>query len=210
MRLRGNGFGHQAPPVCNAWGPAEKEKMKAIALVALTTAGTLLAAEAEAASAPVSAHVLISGTVTPLCSVGVPADGDTVFNLGTLVDTATGLLLPNLAATKTLNEAFCNALSNITVSATQMRAQSFTTTPPAGFTTAVNFSASASGWSAAPAVFVTALAANPSAVQSVPGAFAADIVIALSQFTAAGGPTLVPVADSAYQGTVTITVAIAT
>ncbi len=184
--------------------------MKAIALVALIAAGSLTAAEVEAASAPSTAHVNIAGKVSPLCSVGSPADGSSVFNLGTLVDTATGLLLPNLAATKTLNEAFCNALSRITVSATQMRAQSFTAPPPAGFTVGVNFTATASGWSATPAVFDTALADNSGAVQSVSGAFAADIVIALSQFASAGGPTLVPVADPAYQGTVTIIVAIAT
>jgi hypothetical protein len=184
--------------------------MKTIALVALAAAGALIAADAVAASAPATAHVVIAGKVTPLCSVGSPADGSTVFNLGTLIDTATGLLLPNLAAAKTLSVAFCNSLSNVTVAATPMRAQNFTAPPPEGFTAAVDYTASASGWSATPAVFVTAFANNPGAVQSVPGAFAADIVIALSGFAAQGGATLPLVADPAYQGTVTITVAIAT
>jgi hypothetical protein len=185
--------------------------MKTIALVALI-AGTFAGAVvgADAASAPDTAHVEIAGVVSPLCSVGGAADGDNVFEMGTLIDTSTGLLLPGLTATKTLSGVFCNSLSTVSVLATPMQAQNATQPPPQGFTATVDFLASASGFGATPARFATGLAQNPDATQSVPDAFAADIVVDLTQFSANGGANLALVADPAYRGTVTITVAIAT
>lgn len=182
--------------------------MKTIALTALISTGLLSASTADAASA-VSRRVAIAGVVSPLCSIGNPADGDTVFNLGTLIDTATGLLLPNLAASKTLNDAFCNTLSEVRIAASPMRGLAATAPAPAGFSSTVDFRVAASGWSAAPAVFATGLTDNPGAGQSIPGAFAATIVLDLTQFAASGGPTSALVADPQYQGTVTITVAVA-
>lgn len=151
----------------------------------------------------------VTGNVPAICSAGTVSGGDNVFGVGVLVDTATGLLLEGLdAPDKVVVGSFCNAQSTISVEATPMTAQSFAGTPPEGFTNAVNFTATASGWTTTAASATTGAEANPAATQSRGSAFAGDITVGVSDFTPAGG-ALRPLADPAYQGSVTITLAIA-
>jgi hypothetical protein len=150
----------------------------------------------------------VTGNVPTLCSGGTLTGGNTVFALGTLVDTATGFLLPTLSAPpKTVTGSFCNTRSTITVAALPMTAQSFVGTPPAGFSNTVNYTATASGWTPTAAAFTTGAATNPSASQTRTTAFTGDITVGVSNFTTSGGATLRMVADPVYQGQVTLTLA---
>lgn len=182
--------------------------------IALHSMAALLAVTSSAALAQSDTDVAgpfpVTGNVPALCSGGTLSGGDGVFDVGVLIDTSTGFLLPTLTAPpKTLTGAFCSARSTISVEATPMTSQNFTGTPPSGFSRAVNFTASASGWTVTPATFDTGAAANPGATQQRDAAFTGDIVVAVSDFTTAGGNALRMVADPAYEGAVTVTLAVA-
>jgi hypothetical protein len=143
------------------------------------------------------------------CTLGSVGQDD-VFDLGVLVDTATGLLKPNLSvAPKTLSGSVCTTRSTITVSATRMAAHSFNGTAPTGYSAQVDYTATASGWTASPAVYLTGDAVNPGASQTRPTAYSGDIAITLSNFTTTGGNTLRLVGDPLYEGVVTITLSVA-
>jgi hypothetical protein len=73
----------------------------------------------------------------------------------------------------------------------------------------VNFTATASGWTAVPASFTTGAATNAAATQQRNSAFTGDITVAVGDFTTAGGNALRMVADPAYEGAVTVTLAVA-
>jgi hypothetical protein len=151
----------------------------------------------------------VTGNVPALCSGGALSGTGSTFDVGVLIDTATGFLRTDLAApNKQLSGSFCSARSTITVNATPMLAQNFTGTPPANFSRTVNYTATASGWTDAPAVFTVGAASNPAAVQQRPTAFTGDITVGVSSFTTAGGSALRLVADTSYLGTVTVTLAV--
>lgn len=163
----------------------------------------------ETGSTSVAGPFPVIGNVPALCAGGTLSAADGTFNVGTLIDTSTGFLLNSLSApAKTLVGSFCSARSSITVSATPMAAQNFTATPPAGFSRTVNYTATASGWTATPASFTTGAGENGAAVQTRNTAFTGDITVAVSNFATAGGNTLRMVADSDYQGLVTVTLAV--
>lgn len=175
-------------------------------LLGIGLAGT---ASAQASDTATTGPIPVRGNVPALCSGGTLGGGATAFDVGVLVDTSTGFLLPNLSAPpKTLTGAFCSSKSAITIVATPMTAQNFTATAPAGFSRTVNYNATAAGWTTSPAVFATGAASNPNATQQRATAFTGDIVVSVGNFTTGGGDALRMVADTAYLGTVTVTLAV--
>jgi hypothetical protein len=80
-----------------------------------------------------------------------------------------------------------------------------TETPPTGFSRTVHYRAVASGWTPSPAVFNTASVSNSAATQQRATAFQGDISVSIGDFATGGGDTLRLVADTAYQGNVTVT-----
>jgi|SRR5947209_5454186 len=184
--------------------------MKVLHVIGAGLATMALAGTASAQSTTATSPVIaVRGNVPALCSGGTLGGSGTSFDLGVLIDTATGLLRTDLSApTKTLSGAFCTSRSAISVSATPMTAQNFTATPPTGFSRTVDYNATASGWTTTAATFSTAAATNPNATQQRATAFTGDITVSVGGFTTNGGNALRMVADTAYQGTVTVTLAV--
>lgn len=177
-----------------------------IATVALALAA---ASPALAQSTATTGPLPVTGNVPALCSAGTVTGGNSVFGLGVMIDTSTGFMLNNLSApNKIVAGSFCNFRSTISVSATPMTAQSFVGAPPAGFANAVNFTATASGWTTTPASTTTGAASNPAATQLRLTPFSGDISIGVSGFSPVGGTGLRLVSDPAYSGTVTVTLAV--
>lgn len=175
----------------------------------LLAAGLTLApaaAFAQNATATDSKQFAVVGSVPAICSGGALGGGNGTFDLGVLTNTSTGLLRSDLSApARSLVGAYCSAQSTIAVVATPMVAQNFTATAPAGFSRSVDYTATASGWTANPASFNTAAASNPAASQVRATAFTGDIGVGVSNFATTGGAALRLVADTAYRGTVTVT-----
>ena len=143
----------------------------------------------------------VTGNVTTFCTNGVLTTDTTTFDLGSMTDPNTGSLKNSIATfTKTLNGAVCNAASTINVAAQPMTAQSFTSTPPAGFSRSVDYTATASGWTPTPAVYVTSQPQNAAATQSRNAPFSGQIALTLSGFATTGGQTLKLVSDPNYSG----------
>lgn len=184
--------------------------MKSLSLLIAASVSTgfasSLAAQETGASVSDSEQFQVIGTVPALCSVGIPDISGGVFDMGVLVDTTTGLLRTDLAApNKILSGAFCSSRSTIVIAATPMLALNFTGTPPGGFSSAVDYVATASGWTITPAAFNTAASSNPGATQVRASAFTGDIAVGVSNFATAGGASLRPVADDEYLGEITVT-----
>lgn len=174
------------------------------AMAALAPA-TAVAQEAEPTVSDSETFQVI-GNVPPLCSIGIPDNSGGIFDLGVLVDTTTGLLRTDLSAPdKVLAGAFCASRSTIEISATPMQAQNFAGAAPAGFSTAINYVATASGWTIVPAAFDTGSATNANASQVRASAFTGDITVGISDFATAGGASLLPVADDEYVGQIVVT-----
>lgn len=175
----------------------------------LTALAALAPAAAMAQEQPTvsdSESFQVIGNVPALCSIGIPDNSGAVFDLGVLVDTTTGLLRTDLSAPdKVLAGAFCASRSTIEISATPMQAQNFAGAAPAGFSTAVNYVATASGWTIVPAEFDTGSATNANASQVRASAFTGDITVGISDFSTAGGASLLPVADDEYLGQIVVT-----
>jgi hypothetical protein len=184
--------------------------MRTLAVILISVAVLAPAAAQAADPGPAESTVPVTGAVATLCVGGSVTGGDTAFNLGVLIDTTTGFMLSNLSAPpKTVIGSFCNTRSTIEVSATPMMAQSFTGAPPAGFTNALDYTATASGWTPTAASYVTDAPSNPAATQSRGSAYSGPITVAVSNFAPVGGAALRLVADAAYQGTVTVTLSVA-
>ena len=182
-----------------------KSILSILAPMAMLAPCAATAQESEATASD-SATFQVIGTVPALCSVGIPDNSGGIFDMGVLVDTTTGFLRTDLAAPdKILAGAFCSSSSTIAIAATPMQAQNFTGTAPAGFSTAVNYVASASGWTAVPASFDTGATSNPGAVRTSDTAFTGDITVGVSAFATAGGAALRPVADDEYLGQIVVT-----
>lgn len=179
-------------------------------VIAAAVLALLGAVPALAQSTATAGPLPVTGNVPALCSAGTVTGGNSVFGLGVMIDTSTGFMLNTLSApNKIVSGSFCNFRSTLTVTATPMTAQSSTGTPPAGFANAVNFTATASGWTPTQASTTTGAANNPAATQSRTTPFSGDISIGVSGFTPVGGTGLRLVSDPAYSGTVTVTLAVA-
>ena len=104
--------------------------------------------------------------------------------------------------------AFCSARSNITVSATPLLSVN-NLNAAGGFSRTVHFTATAAGWTTTPATFTTGAAGNPGATQLRATPFQGDITVSIGAFSTGGGNALRLVADPAYLGSVTVTLAVA-
>jgi hypothetical protein len=170
----------------------------------------LSAGSAASQSATDTKSFAVVGNVPALCSGGTIVGTGSTFDLGVLIDTTTGLLRTDLAAPpKVLTGSFCSSRSTITVNATPMAAQNFTAAPPAGFSRTVDYTATASGWTATAATFATGAGSNPGAIQTRPTAFSGDITVSIGTFVTNGGSGLRLVSDTSYLGLVTVTLAVA-
>lgn len=168
----------------------------------------LLAAPAHAATDLDARTFAVTGTVPPICVGGTLSGASDVFDLGVLVDTATGLLRTDLSSPdKVLGGNFCSSRSTISIEAAPLVAQNFTASPAAGFSRSVDYVATASGWTDTAARFDTAATSNAAATQSRDTAFSGPITVGISAFATSGGNALRLVADTAYSGTVTVTLA---
>jgi len=177
--------------------------------IAIAWSGTAAAQEGGGSDTDTKDFAVV-GNVPAMCVGGTLAGTGATFDMGVLIDLNTGLLRTDLAAPpKLLSGSFCSARSTITVAATPMAAQTFTTTPPAGFSRVVNYTATAAGWTTTPASFVTGAGSNPAAVQTRATAFSGDITVSVGSFSTDGGATQRLVADTNYQGNVTVTLAVA-
>jgi hypothetical protein len=177
-----------------------------LAALLIAGGGSAALGQATAQRGPIP----ITGNVPPLCTAGTNTSGSGNFDLGVLTNVGTGLLRPDLAAPpKVLTGAFCSARSNITVSATPLLSVNNVATPSGGFSRTVNFTATAAGWTTAPATFTTGAASNPAATQLRATPFSGDITVSINGFSTGGGNGLRLVADPAYLGSVTVTLAVA-
>lgn len=184
-------------------------RMLSTFLFATSVAGGAGAASAKSPTA-VSGPVPVTGNVPVLCVAGTLADGNNAFDLGVLIDTTTGLLRSDLSSPpKVLSGGFCNAHSTISIAATPLQAVSNVATPPQGFSRTVDYSATAAGWTSAPAAFATGAGSNPTASQSRTTPFQGDVTVSIGNFTTNGGDALRLVADPSYLGTITVTLAVA-
>jgi len=183
--------------------------MRKLPLILTSAAALAAAGPAFAQSDTSTKDFSVIGTVPAMCFGGTLEGDDSVFDLGVLIDTSTGYLRTDLSAPdKVLSGAFCSTRSTIEVTATAMTAQTFTATPPADFSRTVNYIATASGWTVAPAVYDTGSASNPQATQTRATAFTGDITVGLSDFSTGGGSDLRLVADPSYLGAVTVTLTV--
>ena len=177
--------------------------------IAIAWSGTA-AAQSGGGSDTDTKDFAVVGNVPAMCVGGTLAGTGATFDMGVLIDLNTGLLRTDLAAPpKILSGSFCSARSTITDAATPMSAQTFTTTPPAGFSRVVHYTATAAGWTTTPASYATGAASNPAAVQTRATAFSGDITVSVGSFATDGGATQRLVADTNYQGNVTVTLAVA-
>jgi hypothetical protein len=179
-------------------------------MVALIAPLSILPSAVSAQEAqPTIINFPVSGTVARLCSIGAVTGGNLTFALGSLIDGTTGLLSSTLSApAKVVTGSWCNAPSTISIAALPLAAVGVVGAAPAGFTNAVNYTATAANWSTTPASFVVGAAANAAASQTTPTPNATNINVSIGTFAAAGGATLRPVSATNYSGQVTLTLAI--
>lgn len=179
--------------------------LPSLAMLLAAAGPTAVAAQTTASRGPIP----ITGTVPALCSTGLNNSGSGVFEVGVLTDVTTGLLREDLsAAPKILAGAFCSGPSNISVTATPLLSVNNLITSE-GFSRTVNFTATAAGWTTTAASFTTGTATNPGATQLRPTPFQGDITVSIGAFTTGGGSALRLLADPTYQGSVTVTLAVA-
>ncbi len=177
-------------------------------LVTALIASPLLLAAASSASAA-DGNVPINGTVARLCVLGAP--NPAAVDVGIMIATS-GLRLGRSANLPSqaigLPVSFCNyAGTRLTVTANALLA-SDPAAPVSGFARTMNFTATANGWAATPAIATSAASpdgSNPAAtgsggVQSEPKV--ADLNLVLSNFTVPGDSFLVA---GNYAGSVVIT-----
>jgi len=164
-------------------------------------------AQNSGASNTSTKNVGVIGTAPAMCFAGT-VSGNGSYDLGVLIDTATGQLRSDLSApSKVLVGSFCTGRSTITVEATPLAAQNSTVAPPSGFSRQVNYTATATGWTTTAASYTTGAAANSAATQTRASAYTNDITVAISGFSTSGGQSLRLVADDNYLGLVTVTIA---
>lgn len=166
----------------------------------------LLPITANAQSVSDTKEFAVVGTVPSICVGGSVSESGGIFDLGVLTNTSTGLLRSDLSApVQVLSGSFCSSRSTIAIAATPLAAQNFAGPTPSGFSRSVDYVATASGWTEAPAVFGTANATNAAALQTRDTAFSGTITVSLSDFATSGGSALRMIADEDYRGEVTVT-----
>jgi hypothetical protein len=159
-----------------------------------------------------TADVSIAGNVTPLCVLGEPSQASV--NLDNLINTSgtrVGKIRAIATQTVTLPASFCNFAGSVaSVDATALvETANGTSTPPAGFSRAVNYTAVAGQWGGGTASATTAATASgtnattsgSSAVQQTPRQ--TDLTVDLSAFTTAASDLLLVAGD--YSGLVRVT-----
>ncbi|MGA9794556.1 MAG: hypothetical protein WBQ17_03370 [Rhizomicrobium sp.] len=180
-------------------------KQAAIAFAAFM----LMPAAYAASGGPVTAIVTIKGSVGNACHLGDLSSSQ--INVGTLTNSSDGTLAAiSGSPNTTITGSWCNVGSTITISALPMVAQGYSGSPPSGFTKAVNYTATESGWgtptpsdtSQGTTSGVDSGSHYGSAAITTPESN--TITVALSNFTApVSGSRLV--ADNNYQGAITVT-----
>lgn len=173
----------------------------------LTTAAAVFLAGPSMAQVATAGPIPVNGNVPALCAFGQTNAVIGSFEMGVLIDTTTGLLRGDLAAPdKVITGSFCNSRSSLNVTASRMAAQNFTGAVPANFSSAVDFTATATGWTPTAAAYQTGVVgAQTAATQNQPQPNAGAITLRVSTFATQGGVSLRPVADESYLGTVTLT-----
>jgi hypothetical protein len=188
----------------------KRPNLKRLAVLSAAAAAVAWSGSAAAQSDTDTKDFAVVGNVPAMCVGGTIAGTGSTFDMGVLIDLNTGLLRTDLASPpKVLSGSFCSARSTITVNATPMAAQTFTSTPPAGFSRLVDYTATAAGWTTTPAAIATGAGSNPAAVQTRGTAFSGDITVSVGSFSTVGGANQRLVADTNYQGNVTVTLAVA-
>lgn len=179
-----------------------------LGILALTIAAWPVAAFAQSTDTD-DGQVGVDGSVAPICILGDPSPAQV--DLGQMAETAgarVGRIKTIADQSVTLADSFCNfAGSEVTVDATALLTTD-ATTPPAGFSRAVNFTATASGWAGTDSAATTAALAdgtNPDAsgtgsTQPLPKL--ADIQVDLTSFTVPGDNLMIA---GDYSGTVVVT-----
>lgn len=181
----------------------------------------LLAAGALAFPSAALAETTSQSTTTfsldgnsPKACVLKSADEATL-NVGDMVDPTTGELTRTLASnasdqSTTIENSWCNTASTITVLATPMVAQDFIGLPPPGFTKAINYTATVSGWATANAVFITNgdvtgfQHSNTPGSQTLTTPNTSTITVAIGDLATPGAGDFL-VADKNYSGNITLT-----
>lgn len=185
--------------------------MRKLAFIPMLAAAAVAAPAFAQAADTDTGEVAVTGDVTPLCLLGAPSQA--VVDLGNMVNTS-GTRAGRIRAignqVVTLPGSFCNyAGSVLTVDTTGLvETAGGTSTPPANFARAVNYTATAGQWgggsaaatSAATASGTSATATGTSAVQPTPRQ--ADIAVTLSGFSVPSDALLV---SGDYAGLVRIT-----
>lgn len=178
-------------------------------IVSLTALALALVPASALAQSAATGTVGVDGRVAPVCILGDP--NPATVNLGQLSAASgprTGRVATIANRTVLLPASFCNfAGSVVTVRATALIVND-PAAPPAGFTRAVNYTASASNWASGSSVTTTSALRDGSNATSTgtgttqPLPKMADITLTLSNFTTPGDGFLVA---GNYSGTVVIT-----
>ena len=174
------------------------------ASLALVSPGAALAQSDN--TGPDELQAVINGRVPPLCRLGPVTTANGEFAMGTLTAPATAYLRRDLRAPdQVLEDSWCNAPSRLEVSAIEMTPQGAVARLREGFSAAVHFTATASGWTDQPAVFRTDVIGQQSSASKLasrPRVVA--LVIGVSDFRMLGGPTVRPIASRSYLGAVIV------
>lgn len=180
-------------------------------LMLAVAGGVVVGSYAAPCAASDSATITVKGTVGSACHLGDLSSSQ--IDVGQLSNNTDGTLASiNGSPATAITGSWCNTGSKIIVVATPLVAQGFAGAPPSGFTKAVNYTASASGWGSAAADDTTlgdasgAESSSHSGSQTLNDPEANTITVSLSAFsTPSSGDRLV--ADSNYEGTITVTLA---
>jgi hypothetical protein len=178
-------------------------------LVTFTALAIGLLPASAFAQSTATGNVAIDARVTPVCILGDP--NPALVNLGQISASSgarTGKIDTIAPRTVTLPASFCNFAGSVVRVTTTALTSSDATAPQPGFTRAVNYTATASGWAAgSSAATSNALrdgtsptATGTGATQPLPKI--ADITVTLSGFTTPGD--LILVAGN-YSGNVVVT-----
>lgn len=154
--------------------------------------------------------ITLTGKADPVCHVGSPSD--IALNVGMLVNLSDGTLAPITSQPVKIEGSWCNTGSKIGILATPLVAQG-APPPPPGWTKAVNYTATATGWGSATPSFTTTAdssgggSGTTPVQQTVGDPTAATITVNVSGFaTPSAGDRLV--ANSNYSGQISVTLTV--
>lgn len=178
-------------------------------IVSLTVLALALAPASAFAQSTATGTVGVDGHVAPICILGDP--NPATVDLGQLSASSgprTGRVATIAPRTVTLPGSYCNFAGSVVTVLANALVVNDPAAPPAGFTRAVNYTASAANWASGPSAATTAAlrdGTTPSAtgsgsIQPLPKL--ADISLTFSSFTTPGDSFLVA---GDYSGTVVVT-----